>query len=48
VENSTVVKSPTVRPFFLISKGILGPGLSAKENQSLFEKVVRINAFPAF
>jgi hypothetical protein len=33
---------------FLISKGILGPGLIAKENQSLFVNIVRINVLPAF
>jgi hypothetical protein len=48
LENSVVVKSPSLRPFFLISKGILGPDLSAKENLSHFAKVVRINVLPAF
>jgi hypothetical protein len=31
-----------------MSKGILGPGLSAKENQNLFAKVVRIKVLSAF
>jgi hypothetical protein len=32
LEDGIVVESLTLRPFFLVPKGILGPDLSAKEN----------------